>query len=43
MTTDIMQMIIGSGVLAQGFAMLRWAMRLESRVAALELQRRGRA
>jgi hypothetical protein len=39
MTTEIMQMIIGSGVLAQGFAMLRWAMRLEARVVVLETRR----
>lgn len=33
---DVVQLLIGSGVLAQGWAAVHWAVRLESRVVELE-------
>ncbi len=38
-TLDIVQLLVGSGVLAQGLAAIRWAFKIEARVSALEKKR----
>ncbi len=35
---ELVQFMVGSGVLAQGLAAARWAIRMETRVKALELK-----
>lgn len=35
---DIVQLLMSSGVLAQGWAALRWAAKIEARVSVLEAQ-----
>lgn len=34
---ELAQFLVGSGVLAQGWAAARWAIKMEARVTALEL------